>query len=431
MNSWSQVKIKDIAKPGRENFIDGDWVEAPHIKDKGVRLIQTGNIGIGKFIDRSKKYISEESFKELNCKDVLPHDVLICRLAEPVGRSCIVPEDLGKSITSVDVVIFRVNEEKYDKEFIVQSINTQEFLGKCLEVSAGSTRTRISRTNLGQLEISCPDKKTQEKIAKILTTIDQLIEKTQVLIDKHSAIKQGMMADLFTRGIDLATGQLRPPIEQAPHLYRETELGLIPCDWKVYRLGDVAIKIADRDHFTPNYTEHGVPIISPKDFNHLDKIEFTKCKYISIEEHQKNRKKTDLEVDDIVFTRIGAGLGKACLVTEDMPEFSILHSAAMIRPNVDYITPDFLLYFLKHDLLQRQISIEVQSIGVPDLGLDKINNFKTLIPDINEQNFINKKLNTINAQIEALYSSLYKSKTLKAGLMQDLLTGQVSINNSE
>ena len=147
--------------------------------------------------------------------------------------------------------------------------------------------------------------------------------------------------------------------------------------------------------------------------------------------HQKNRKKTDLEVDDIVFTRIGAGLGKAWLVTEDMPEFSILHSAAMIRPNVDYITPDFLLYFLKHDLLQRQISIEVQSIGVPDLGLDKINNFKTLIPDINEQNFINKKLNTINAQIEALYSSLYKSKTLKAGLMQDLLTGQVSINNSE
>ena len=103
----------EIAEFQKSNFEDGDWIEAEHITDRGIRLIQTGNIGIGSFVEKDvRKYIYEESFIKLRCKELRVGDILICRLAEPAGRSCIFP-NIGEErvITSVDVTIFRIREE--------------------------------------------------------------------------------------------------------------------------------------------------------------------------------------------------------------------------------------------------------------------------------------------------------------------------------
>lgn len=107
----SKFKLKSLtAKDQTNSFIDGDWIESPHITESGIRLIQTGNIGIGAFVDKNKRYISEDSFTSLNCKEVKVGDLLICRLAEPAGRACVVPDiQESKMITSVDVTIVRVN----------------------------------------------------------------------------------------------------------------------------------------------------------------------------------------------------------------------------------------------------------------------------------------------------------------------------------
>lgn len=193
-------------------------------------------------------------------------------------------------------------------------------------------------------------------------------------------------------------------------------------NWVTTFFEEVTEKITDRDHFTPTYYEEGIPIISPKDFYGNDKISFENCKYISLEAHQRNRKKTDLEVDDIVFTRIGARLGKACIVESWMPEFSILHSAAMIRVNHSKILPLYFLQYLKSNLLQRQIDREVQSIGVPDLGLDKIKAFKIKYPPLPQQRKISKILSTIDHLIEKTEAAITKYQAIKQGMMQDLFT---------
>ena len=91
---WEVKRIAAAARPGPDSFTDGDWVELPYITDNGVRLIQTGNIGIGEYREQGHRYIDESSFEELRCTDINPGDVLICRLAEPVGRACLAP-DLG------------------------------------------------------------------------------------------------------------------------------------------------------------------------------------------------------------------------------------------------------------------------------------------------------------------------------------------------
>jgi type I restriction enzyme S subunit len=97
----------------------------------------------------------------------------------------------------------------------------------------------ISRDFLYRVRFEKPSLHAQRKISHILSTADAVIEKTQAAIAKYKAIKQGMLHDLFTRGIDITTGKLRPRYEDAPELYKESSLGFIPGngkwkDWKIY-----------------------------------------------------------------------------------------------------------------------------------------------------------------------------------------------------
>ena len=81
----------------------------------------------------------------------------------------------------------------------------------------------------------------QTKIAAVLQTTDQTIDKTKALIEKYQQIRMGLMHDLFTRGIG-DDGKLRPPREQAPELYQETPFGWIPREWIFGTCADVCEK---------------------------------------------------------------------------------------------------------------------------------------------------------------------------------------------
>ena len=88
---WRTVQLKHLAASGVKTFTDGDWIEAPFVTSEGIRLIQTGNIGIGCYKEQGYRYVSERTFAELRCTEVEPRDVLICRLDGPVGRACLAP----------------------------------------------------------------------------------------------------------------------------------------------------------------------------------------------------------------------------------------------------------------------------------------------------------------------------------------------------
>lgn len=107
------------------------------------------------------------------------------------------------------------------------------------------------------LWVKYPESKTeQQQIAKILSTADTVIEKTQAAIAKYKAIKQGMLQDLFTRGIDITTNKLRPPYEDAPHLYKESKLEMIPVEWDEIPLEELTTQIGDGIHTTPRYSQN-------------------------------------------------------------------------------------------------------------------------------------------------------------------------------
>lgn len=197
---WEVKKIIELSENKKELFDDGDWVESEHIINEGVRLIQTGNIGIGKYLEKgSKKYISENSFLELKCKPLIKGDILICRLADPAGRACIFPDiNEQKVITSVDVTIFRPKNELVNRNFLLYTFSTSKWFQQIIEKVGGTTHKRISRSSLGNIKISLPALEEQIRIASILTDMDAELSALEQKLDKYKKVKLGMMQELLT-----------------------------------------------------------------------------------------------------------------------------------------------------------------------------------------------------------------------------------------
>ena len=157
-----------------DTFIDGDWIEAKDQSDSGIRLIQTGNVGVGTFKDKGDKarYISEDTFNRLNCTEVVEGDILISRLPDPVGRACIIPAGLGKSITAVDCTIIRLNDKVLPK-FFVAFTSTPDYAMQIKKVLSGTTRLRVSRANLGKIQVPLPSVDKQLQFVTIAEQADK------------------------------------------------------------------------------------------------------------------------------------------------------------------------------------------------------------------------------------------------------------------
>lgn len=197
---WEEKTLFDLAEQKKELFDDGDWIESEHITTKGIRLIQTGNIGIGKYVEKEeKKYIHEESFTTLRCKELKRGDLLICRLADPAGRACVL-NDIGEEriVTSVDVTIFRPAPEVVNRVFLASVFSTPEWFRAVSDRSGGTTHKRISRGALGRLAIKLPPLPEQTAIATILVDMDEEILALEQRRDKTRNIKQAMMQELLT-----------------------------------------------------------------------------------------------------------------------------------------------------------------------------------------------------------------------------------------
>jgi type I restriction enzyme S subunit len=237
---WNEISLISLAGGSKDRFDDGDWIEAEYLTDGGIRLIQTGNIGIGRFIDKeARKYISNQSFEKLRCKDVFEGDLLVCRLAEPAGRACIVPRlDEARAITAVDVTIFRPVPEVAENRFLLHYFGTNQWLSAVNERCGGSTRSRIARGNLGRMLVPLPsDRAEQKAVADALSDADALIESLQQLIAKKRALKQGVMQVLLT-------GKQRLPG--------------FSCKWVEVSLGDIAEVVMGQSPSSSHYNMKGV-----------------------------------------------------------------------------------------------------------------------------------------------------------------------------
>ena len=162
LSKYKLEKLEDVI----EYIDDGDWIETKDQSDEGIRLIQTGNIGEGEFLEKATKsrYINEETFERLKCRELKNGEILLSRLPDPVARCCKLPNLDYKCITSVDVSIIKFNNELILDDYFIFLTYSKYYYDEIERYTTGSSRDRISKKNLLNIEIPLPSIEEQKEI---------------------------------------------------------------------------------------------------------------------------------------------------------------------------------------------------------------------------------------------------------------------------
>jgi len=199
---WAWANIDDLVSTDGL-FCDGDWIETKDQDPNGnVRLIQLADIGDGFFKNKSNRHLTFEKSIELGCTYLLKDDLLIARLPDPLGRACMFPlEGDEKYVTAVDICIMRPNSENLSIRFLLYLINSPQIRTEIDKFKSGSTRKRISRTNLAKIGLSIAPPPEQhhivERIEELFSELDNGIESLKKAREQLKTYRQAVLKYAF------------------------------------------------------------------------------------------------------------------------------------------------------------------------------------------------------------------------------------------
>jgi len=271
----------------------------------------------------------------------------------------------------------------------------------------------------------------QQSIAKILSTTDAVIENTKASIAKYKAIKQAMLQDLFTRGIDITTNQRRPRYEDAPELYKPSKLGWIPREWDAKEFGKEVDLIHGHQFRDSDFTEFGIPIVKIGQVK-AENVELSNCSFVRAGREEEFQNEI-IRNGDVLMALTGATLGKACLVKGLNNVVLQNYRVGRFEPikKENDIDKEFLYYLLIAGDLLTQIFNKVNTGAQGNIGKADFEKATFIKPPFQEQLRIAEKLRTIDTKLQTEQRYLQKLQLLKKGLMEDLLSGKKSVKVEE
>lgn len=326
------------------------------------------------------------------------------------------------------LIRFRLNEKALPA-FIRYLFNSPIGREKLTQIAEGGVQKNIRGTSILRLPLELPPVAEQRKIAAILTTVDNLIEQTELLIEKYRRVKAGMMADLLTQGID-HNGQLRPPQPEAPHLYKQSQLGWIPRGWDVKPLHSVAaVKYGISDPLDRQCSE-GMQIISLPNVNISG--EFVLDDVPKVDRTKVIRENVLCEGDLLFNWRNGSleHLGKTAYF--DLPgEWTHVGFLLKVSADRSVCDPKYLFYeFARRRAAGFFMASKIQVNNT--FNSSELREMIIRVPDtLAEQKAISGKLASLDFQLKRDRNYLDNLHVVKSGLMQDLLTGNVRVKVDE
>ncbi len=382
-------------------FTDGNWIESKDQSRDGIRLIQTGNVGVGVFKDRGEKarYISEKTFNRLRCTEIFKGDCLISRLPDPVGRACILPNTGERMITAVDCSIARFDPLKIIPRYFNYYSQSNLYLDAVAGKTSGTTRTRISRKNLGEIEIPLPPLTEQKRIVKILDEVFEKIEKAKANTEKNLQNSRELF-ESYLQGVFANPGE----------------------GWKLIRLDTVcaiASKLVDpREKRFLNMRHVGAGNIQAKTGELIDVKTAKEEKLIS--------GKFIFDKNMVLYSKIRPYLMKVV-----RPDFDGLCSADIypLLPDEKTLNRDFLYYLLLTSGFTKYAILGSDRAGMPKVNREHLFAFEFLLPPFPEQKAIVKKLDALAGETKKL-EEIYAKKLacldeLKKSILQQAFAGEL------
>lgn len=358
--TWAS--LEEVGRAGL--FSDGDWVESKNQDPQGtVRLTQLADVGVGMFRDRSDRWMREDQASRLNCTFLEPGDVLIARMPDPIGRSCVVPPTIGRAVTAVDVAILRADTSSFEPAYVAWMINAPQFHMRVEALQSGTTRKRISRRNLSTLSIPRVSLSEQRRIVEIL--------------EEHLS------------HLDAAHHGLRQASQRAENLHESAIRSLIPDDCPSRPL--------------PGFLE--TPLTNGRSVRSRDGgfpvLRLTALKGAGVD--LSERKAGDwsraeasrflVQRGDYLIAR-GSGslrlVGRGSLVRAQPDEVAFPDTAIRARPRAETMLPEFL------DMVwnSRRTRLQIEGVARTSAGIYKVNQSQLegielpLIPLEDQQRFV-------------------------------------------
>ena len=397
--------------------------------EHGVKFIKVESISEdGRFVFEKIAFIDEVTNLMLQRSQLRENDILFS-IAGVLGRIAIVPGDILPANTNQALALIRLSENPRLLHDYLKFYLKSEFVKKQIErISVQLAQANFSLRDIGRLVIQFPSfLPEQRKIARILSTVDVVIEKTEAAIAKYEAIKKGMMADLFTRGIDVATGKLRPRYEDAPELYKETELGWVPKEWEVEPLEEVT-DFVDYRGKTPPKSEFGVFLVTARNLkDEVIDYEISK-EYIPEYAYELAMSRGKVSIGDVLITT-EAPMGNVAQVDREF--IALAQRIIKYRGKKDRLINDYLAINLRSNYFQRQLVSEATGSTVLGIKGSRLHKIKIIIPKRNEQILISNIIKKHEVLLKIEKTQLLKLLNLKQGLMADLLTGRVRVQVAE
>lgn len=401
--------ISDLISP-EGVFSDGDWVESKDQDPNGdVRLIQLADIGDGEFLNKSSRFLTTEKAKTLKCTFLEPGDILIARMPDPIGRACIFPEINTPAITVVDVCIVRPKNGDFHPPLIKEFVNSNWFRHQISKHITGTTRKRISRTNLNKIQFRLPSLENQKHIARILSHAEGLIKKRKESLALLDEFLKSTFLEMFG--------------DNSSNDRRWNRIALVDaCENK----NDVKCGPFGTQLSKSEYQENGIPVWGIPQINSAfrkhPKEYVTESKAIELEQYS-------VIPDDIVMSRKG-NVGKCSLFPRGFSK-GIIHSDVLrIRIDKKKILPVFLLFQLKYS---RHVEVQIKGVtkGAIMAGIN-VGLLKRILidkPPIKLQTQFAQIVEKVESLKNQFQASLQELENLYGSLSQRAFKGELQLEN--
>jgi type I restriction enzyme S subunit len=332
-------------------------------------------------------------------------------------------------LVSPAYIVLRPNE-KVDSAFAEYLFSTKTAIAEFKRRSYGvvDDRLRLYFRDLVRIRFALPrNLNDQRAIAAVLSTLDETITRTQSLIEKYQQIKLGIMRALFSHGVT-DDGKLRPSPGNAPRLYKESPIGLIPKEWDVARLADR--RRPGRAHIktgpfgsslkSEHWVVDGRPVIT---IGSLGESRLIDAELLFVNElTARHLTEYELDTGDVVFSRV-ADVGRSVMITARQKGWIMSSNLMRISLDPRSVRPGFLQAQLASDVRVRmQIRRTVNSGGRDIANSQILNRLIFAWPKADEQDRVLLRAQAIEKLIESEQMALLKFQTIRLGLMNDLLT---------
>jgi len=353
-------------------------------------------------IDKSERKITESALNETSL-NLLPKDSIVISTRAPVGYVAVLNERSSFNQGCKGLIPIQPNNvcsTFYCYYFIFQSNSLKK-------LSGGSTFKELSKESLENFRVPVPPIGEQRKIAEILSTVDQAIQKVRQAIEKTERLKKGLMQELLTKGIGHKE-------------FKKTEIGMVPKDWEVVKLSEIG-------NLQYGYTAsaikriEGVRFVRITDIDDSGKIDWGSVPTCKID--KANYLKYKLNDGDILFARIGATTGKSALIDK---EIDGVFASYLIRfkRNQEYLDSRFLHFFTQSNRYWLQVQKNKEGQLKKGINAKILAGLFVPLPPLPEQQKIAEILSSVDKRIETLRKRKERLEKVKRGLMEDLLTGK-------